>query len=112
MKDLLQRVGKKTLVQMAEMPRNQWQKHLEKETYVRKGKIKHYAAGTITNKHQTMDTITMRGKLLEGLLDVYKDSLRVPTEIRKQAGKIYKKLCPTAVLPPMKLSKSKQKKQK
>lgn len=97
---------------MAEMPRNQWQKHLEKETYVRKGKIKHYAAGTITNKYQTMDTITMRGKLLEGLLDVYKDSLHVPTEIRKQAGEIYKKLCSTAVLPPMKLSKSKQKKQK
>lgn len=110
MKDLLQKLGKKTLVQMAEMPRNHWQKHLENETYVRNGKVKHYAAGTIENKHQAMDAITMRGKLSEGLLDVYRDSLRVPIGIRKQAGEIYKKLHPNAILPPMKLSKSEQKK--
>lgn len=112
MKVLLKKVGKKTLVQMADMPRKQWQKYLENETYIQKGVVRHYTAGTITNKYQTMDTITIRGKLLEGLLDVYKDSLRVPTEIRKQAGEIYKRLQPTAVLPSMKLSKSKQKKQK
>lgn len=112
MKDLLNRVGKKTLVQMAEMPRNLWQKHLESETYIRKGMVRHYAAGTIMGKHQAMDAITMRGKLQEGLLDVYKDSLHVPTEIRLKAGEIYKKLQPKAVLPPMKISKSKQKKQK
>ena len=109
MKDLLKSVGKQSLIKMADLPRNEWQNYLEKETFTRKGITKKYSETTVKNKHQSMDAITMRGKLSEGLLNVYKDSLHVPTEIRKQAGEIYKKLHPNAILPPMKLSKSKQK---
>lgn len=112
MKKLLNLVGKKTLTQMAELPRNQWLKHLKNETYVRKGKVKHYTQGTVMGKYRAMDAITIRGLLPEALLNVYKDSLHVPTETRKQAGEIYKRLRPMTVLLPMKISKLKQKKQK
>ena len=109
---LLNSVGQNTLVQLADMPRYKWEFFLEHEFFTRKGITKNYTAGTVYNKHHNMDLITIRGLLKDALLIVYRDSLHVPTEIRLKAGEIYKKLQPKAVLPPMKISKSKQKKQK
>lgn len=108
----LKSLGKRTLNDLAKLPVHEWENFLRNATYPRKNKEYHYKESTIANKLRVMNIISLQDSVPDGLLDVFKDSLHVPMLIRKQAGETYQELRPMAVLPPMKISKSKQKKQK